>query len=126
MSIASAGGRDSRKNRDAPQPNITIDRIERDDRPGELEHERAVNVGADLVGVAAPELDGEEHHQERDQHHEERRDSRQEQVQEVELGRDRGRVGGKKGNMSSTSSGYLLRSRGPRSPAAARAAGSSR
>jgi hypothetical protein len=56
---------------------------EGDERPGQLEDERAVDRRPDLVGGATPEADGEHDHQRRDEHGEEGRDRDEEQVQRV-------------------------------------------
>jgi hypothetical protein len=56
---------------------------ERDERPGQLEDQRAVDRRADLGLGPAAVADREDHHQQRDEHREEGRDRDEEQVQRV-------------------------------------------
>ena len=60
--------------------------------PQQLERQRSVDRHADLVVVAAPELDGEDHDQHGDEHGEKRRDRHHEEVNAVDLRGLRGRL----------------------------------
>ncbi len=68
------------------------DDAERDERPEQLERERAVDGDADLVVVASAVLDGERDHEAGDEQREERRDGDHEEVDRVDLRRLRGRL----------------------------------
>ena len=92
MLSVSSGGRAIAKKTLAPQTKITIVIRNGIDRPGDLEHQAAVDARADAVGRAAAVLHRVVDDQAGDQQREEDRDADEEEIQRVDAAGHRRRA----------------------------------